>query len=469
MNSIELISIEELQHHPDNPRKDFGDLEELAESIKANGIMQNLTVVRSDDGTGLYDVIIGNRRLEAAKLAELDELPCVVVEMSPQEQMATMLAENMQREDLTIPEQAKGIQYMLDLGETVDSISEKTGFTKRTIRRRVKLLELDSEKLNEAFGRQVSIEEIDNLNSIEDLDARNKLLSSIGTGNWKWEYNRVKDRQDVQSIQSKVREIMSASYTLPEVDIKLSWNGAKKTVGHIYLTDNGKPKKSEALEAEIFDAVTDEKYLDVDCYAFNGRTLCFLAEHIKASSNDNEPSEEEKRETERRKHNAEELKEIAKTAYKLRYEFIKEYTKTQAKKHYKIILAVLARMSVEIATAEWNADLYDAQFETFGELSEISVESEQEYETSSASIIDNAPDKMLLNYVYSLFGDSEREAYTTWDNGHMDRHRGNPELDYLYAFLEKLGYEMSDAEKSLQNGTHELFYKPDAEGDSNGE
>ena len=51
MNNIELIAIEELQHHPDNPRKDFGDLTELAESIKTNGIMQNLTVVRSEDGT----------------------------------------------------------------------------------------------------------------------------------------------------------------------------------------------------------------------------------------------------------------------------------------------------------------------------------------------------------------------------------------------------------------------------------
>lgn len=469
MNNIELIAIEELQHHPDNPRKDFGDLEELAESIKTNGIMQNLTVVRSDDGTGLYDVIIGNRRLEAAKLAELDELPCVVVEMSPQEQMATMLAENMQREDLTIPEQAQGIQYMLDLGETVDSISEKTGFTKRTIRRRVKLLELDSEKLNKAFGRQVSIEEIDSLNAIEDLEERNKLLNSIGTVNWKWEYSSAKERQDVQCIQNKAREIMSASYTLPEVDIKLSWNGSKRTVGRIYLTDSGEPKKSEALEAEILDAVTDEKCSEVDCYAFNGRVLCFLAEHTTPSSTESEPSEEEKREMERRRHNAEDLKEFAKTAYKLRRDFIKDYTKTQAKKHYKVILAALARMAVDFENDDCNLDVYSYNAEAFEELSEISVESEQEYETTSASIIDNAPEKMLLNYVYALFGDGEHNSYTTWIDRCMDGHIDRFELSCLYAFLEKLGYEMSDAEKSWQSGTHELFYKPDSKGDVDGE
>lgn len=180
MTNIELIAIEELQHHPDNPRKDFGDLAELAESIKTNGIMQNLTVVLSDDGTGLYDVIIGNRRLEAAKLAGLDELPCAIVELSPQEQMATMLAENMQREDLTILEQAQGFQYMLDLGETAQSISEKTGFSARTIRRRVKLLELDTAGLEKAFKRQISLEDIDKINSIDDVEERNKLLEDDG-------------------------------------------------------------------------------------------------------------------------------------------------------------------------------------------------------------------------------------------------------------------------------------------------
>lgn len=69
-----MIPVDELQPHPDNPRKDIGDVTELAESIKANGIFQNLTVLRNrDPETGKSTVIIGHRRLAAAKLAGLKE------------------------------------------------------------------------------------------------------------------------------------------------------------------------------------------------------------------------------------------------------------------------------------------------------------------------------------------------------------------------------------------------------------
>ena len=119
MAEIKYIPVKKLWPHPDNPRKDVGDVTELAESIKANGVLQNLTVVpligeitKKRDGES-YRVIIGHRRLAAAKLAGLEELPCVVVEMSEREQLSTMLTENMQRSDLTVYEQAQGFQMML--------------------------------------------------------------------------------------------------------------------------------------------------------------------------------------------------------------------------------------------------------------------------------------------------------------------------------------------------------------------
>ena len=93
MAEIKYIPVSKLWRHPDNPRKDLGDVTELAESIKVNGVLQNLTVVpligeitKKWDGES-YRVIIGHRRLAAAKLAGLEELPCVVVEMSEREQL----------------------------------------------------------------------------------------------------------------------------------------------------------------------------------------------------------------------------------------------------------------------------------------------------------------------------------------------------------------------------------------------
>ena len=156
MAEIKNIPVRKLWAHPDNPRKDVGDVTELAESIKVNGVLQNLTVVplignisKTWDGES-YRVIIGHRRLAAAKLAGLEELPCAVVEMTEREQLSTMLTENMQRSDLTVYEQAQGFQMMLDMGDTVKDIAENYGFSTTTVRRRVKLLELDrkSTRLN---------------------------------------------------------------------------------------------------------------------------------------------------------------------------------------------------------------------------------------------------------------------------------------------------------------------------------
>lgn len=82
-------------------------------------------------------VISSHRRTEAAKMAGVKTLPCVIVEMSDQEQLETMLLENMQRADLSIVEQAQGFQMMLDLGSDINTISEKTGFSKTTVRHRI--------------------------------------------------------------------------------------------------------------------------------------------------------------------------------------------------------------------------------------------------------------------------------------------------------------------------------------------
>ena len=157
MAEITNIACRRLHPHPDNPRKELGDLTELAASIKENGIFQNLTVIPGhylnsreyiakcvDEGGDAaaaaaawtpkavwssddYTIIIGHRRAAAAQQAGLFEVPCVVVEMDEREQLQTMMIENMQRSDLTTYEQAQGFQLMLDLGDTVEQVASKSG------------------------------------------------------------------------------------------------------------------------------------------------------------------------------------------------------------------------------------------------------------------------------------------------------------------------------------------------------
>ena len=144
MNEITMIPVDQLIHHPQNPRLDLGDLTELAESIRNQGVLQNLTVVPEAEfpGDDHYPVVIGNRRMEAAKMAGLAEVPCVISDMDYNTQIATMLTENIHRTDLTLFEQAQGFQMMMDLGYTEGKISEMTGFSRTTVKRRVEMAKL---------------------------------------------------------------------------------------------------------------------------------------------------------------------------------------------------------------------------------------------------------------------------------------------------------------------------------------
>jgi ParB family chromosome partitioning protein len=185
-NVIVFIPAEQIYQHPDNPRKDLGDLQELSDSIRKKGIMQNLTVIPGhwdekkvwfEDG---YTLIIGHRRFAAGKMAEVTEFPCrVVTDMDQRDQVGTMLEENMQRNDLTIWEQANGFQMMLDLGETEDQIAEKTGFSKTTVKHRLNIAKLNQKVLKEKEASaefQLSLTDLYALEQVEDIKTRNKIL-----------------------------------------------------------------------------------------------------------------------------------------------------------------------------------------------------------------------------------------------------------------------------------------------------
>lgn len=197
---IVMIRTELLMHHPENPRKTIGDIAELAESMKKNGVMQNLTVIPAvskekdynpqvpveefekdpNNDHHRYHVLIGNRRMEAAKTAGVELVPCrIVTKMSLRQQLGIMLEENMQRSDLTIYEQARGFQMMLDLGETEDTIAAKTGFGKTTIRHRLNIAKLDqwTLKAREADdGFQMQIKDLIELEKVKSIKTRNKIL-----------------------------------------------------------------------------------------------------------------------------------------------------------------------------------------------------------------------------------------------------------------------------------------------------
>ena len=184
-NKIVMIPRDLLTPHPDNPRKDLGDISELRESIREHGIMQNLTVVpeTEEQGDG-YRILIGHRRFAASE-GIVDDLPCVVAKgLTDREQVGIMLCENMQRSDLTYLEQAHGFQMMMDLGDTIETISEKTGFSKATVKHRLAINELDPKAIEEAKKWfQPTLSDFIALEKVKDIDKRNEILESAANSN----------------------------------------------------------------------------------------------------------------------------------------------------------------------------------------------------------------------------------------------------------------------------------------------
>ena len=234
MPQIVNIAIDRLFPHSDNPRKDLGDLSELAASIKASGVLQNLTVVpdEPDNPDTDYTIIIGHRRYAAAKIAGLTELPCIVVEMSEREQLQTMLVENMQRSDLTVYEQAQGFQMMLNMGDSVAEIAEKSGFSQTTIRRRVKLLDLDRQKFQKAESRGATLNDYLELDKLDSPEDKNKALDAIGTANFNSVLKSLISEQEIQKKLAEWTEI--ADKFAYQIERSGEFNGT--TVNMVYHT-----------------------------------------------------------------------------------------------------------------------------------------------------------------------------------------------------------------------------------------
>ena len=208
-----MIRTEALLPHPENPRKDLGDLSELTESVRKHGVMQNLTVFKIGEADG-YRVLIGHRRLAAAKAAGIEELPCRVIdEPDRKTQLTIMLEENMQRNDLTIIEQAESFQLMLDLGGSVKDIVEKTGFSEATVYHRLNIAKLDKKVLMKAFQQddfQLTLNDFYVLEAIENLKERNRVLSeSRSSSDLRWKAQQAARNEAIARNEKKVIQLLT--------------------------------------------------------------------------------------------------------------------------------------------------------------------------------------------------------------------------------------------------------------------
>ena len=474
MKVLQQIELTKLHPHPSNPRKDLGDLTELADSIKTNGIFQNLTVVpgrwigeeeyikiakaegvtkdvakASFDPKGMwqedgYTVIIGHRRLAAAAIAGLETVPCVVTEMSEQEQVRTMLMENMQRSDLNYYEQAQGFQMMLDLGDTIADIAENTGFSQTTIRNRIKLMKLDPERFKKTINRQASLEDYMKLDEIEDEDLRNEVLDKIGTENFRAALKSALEAEKTKRfVADRIADVEDWATEITDTDYN------RHTYVRGYNTWNW---HNNTVVERPEDAGTVNYYYKV---ARNG--IDIYTDKVEKKETEEDRQRRLRREESARRE--EELVDITVRHFELRQDFIAVFGAAQ--KFIREICcfaadAVLGNggyghrevdLDVLVNVLDLDIDIEDTVYEDIRKLALTAAK--------------ETPAYALLACAYAAV-DEETNGYfkRNWncDKGVSDFvYRPNEKLDRLYDFLVSLGYELSDEEKAMQSGTHKLL------------
>lgn len=452
-NVIVGISTQDIYQHPDNPRKDLGDLSELADSIAKKGIMQNLTVIPGhwdedrtwhEDG---YTLIIGHRRFAAAKLAGVKELPCIVADnMDKKDQVSIMLEENMQRADLTIWEQANGFQMMLDLGDTEEQIAEKSGFSKTTVRRRLNIAKLDQNILreketNDSF--QLSLKDLYELEKVEDIATRNKILKEASSS-----------RDIVWRAQSAVSEAARK----------------KREAAIIKLLDEAGIEKAAKYEQERYSGkwdVVKEYSLDKDVpkslgipkkekgKLYYGRYYSSI-HVIKAAEKKKETAEERARkEIESHK---KQIKEIIKEMNKRKHEFISNILSGKIAP-----IKDIAELREEIWFAMMKMNTYmspSGMRRFFTEKEDYNCTPEEKEEAAKKVSGLSMEHQMMLVMSYGL--DNMNEVYDYYLHHNAERCE---KIKAAYAVLERYGWSFTEEESKILNGTHEFYVPEKKEGE----
>lgn len=450
--SVVNMPIEYLVPHPQNPRKDLGNLEELTASIKENGIYQNLTVIpineEAPDEEPKYMVVIGHRRLEAAKRAGLQEVPCAIVrDLSETQQLQIMLLENMQRSDLTVYEQAQGFQQLLDFGMDIEDISQQSGFSKRTIRRRLEIAKLDQNKLKELSStRQLSLKEFDELAKIKNMEARNEVMEKIGTNDFALAVTRAMDKEKLAAAMPAFLADMERLGIKKFPDSANKYSSKYRRVGSLDLyeyevTKDKIPKKTEGLYYE----------------ASYPRNVEFYVKETKKAKIIKKSAKELEKEK-RIKEAWFKVDAMAATHYELRKAFVENLRGTAKQReavymgaYSLIVLRSIAYMSCGDISKEAGVD--DKYFDPRRDEKAVKLA----YES-----YDNI--QKCIEIIYKLFNDNEKEFYANGYRAVYPEYKFNPRLEAMYHWLTKLGYQMSSEEKLIAAGTHEIFQQNIFEG-----
>lgn len=235
------IDINELRPNPYQPRKTFDEnaLNELANSIKEHGVFQPILIKKSIKG---YDIIAGERRVRAAKLAGLTKIPAIIRDFTDAQMMEIGLLENLQRENLSAIEEALAYKAMIEgLNLTQDELSKKVGKSRSHITNILGLLRLPKEVQNMVVSKDITMGHARILSKLEDdnkvVELANKIVNesmsvrdieNISSNEElekkvKIQKHKKEDNNDYRYVESLLRDRLDTKIRIKDKKIEISF------------------------------------------------------------------------------------------------------------------------------------------------------------------------------------------------------------------------------------------------------
>lgn len=247
-NGTATLSINQIEPNREQPRKLFNEqaLEELAKSIEKNGIIQPLLVRPMLDGS--YQLVAGERRWRAARIAGLQEIPVTIREMTDEEASVFALIENLQREDLNPVEEAEGLKSLIETyGFTQEAAAERVGKSRAAVTNTLRLLKLPKSVLELLNSGKISAGHSRALLALDDEKEMLRIAEAVVSQDLSVRQveKMVKYANQGEKPKVKKREKKRDKY-YDEVEIALTNILGRKV--KIYLSNGGKG----TLEFEFF-------------------------------------------------------------------------------------------------------------------------------------------------------------------------------------------------------------------------
>ena len=233
MNNIQMesqilqVPIEDIIPNRFQPRLSFDDasLADLASSIKQHGIIQPLVLRRKNDK---YEIIAGERRFKAAKMAGLVSVPAVISNLDDNESAEVAIVENIQRKDLTAIEEARSYQALLDKGYmTQEELARKMGLSQSAISNKLRLLTLDETVQEAILAEKISERHARTLLKVPSHEKQRELLNKV-----------INERLTVKQLEDEIKNIDTTSGSIVEPPKN---NEIQKTESLETITQKGAP------------------------------------------------------------------------------------------------------------------------------------------------------------------------------------------------------------------------------------